>query len=103
MIKGTSLTFSDGTTLVVPPLNLAAIEVLQDRLKTWSGSTAPDSIKLVVDATHMALKRNYPDMTREAVAELLDLDTMQECMKAVMKVSGFEARTASGEPLGVST
>ena len=54
----------------------------------------------------MALKRNYPDMTREQVAELLDLSMMRDCMNAVMSVSGMvpkEAAATTGEPTGDST
>lgn len=102
-IKGVEVEFSDGTTLVVPPLNLAAIEVLQDRFKAWDGTVSPDTVKLVVDVTWMALKRNYPEMTREQVADLIDIGTMQSCMAAVMKVSGFIGASSSGEALGMST
>ena len=102
-IKGIEVEFSDGTKLVVPPLNLAAIELLQDRFKAWDGSVNPETIRLVVDVTLLALQRNYPDMSRKQVAELIDLGTMQTCMAAVMKVSGFTGSTESGEALGMST
>ena len=102
-IKGLEVTFSDGTTLTVPPLNLAAIETLQDRFKAWDGTVSPDTVRLVTDCTYLALKRNYPEMTRDQVAELIDLSTMQACMAAVMKVSGFGEASASGEASGMPT
>ena len=103
-IKGVDVTFSDGTILVVPPLNLAAIEVLQDRFMSWDGKVSPETVKLVVDVTFLALKRNYPEMTREQVAELIDLSSMSACMSAVMQVSGFvQGGKESGELSGTQT
>lgn len=98
-IKGVNVEFSDGKTLVVPPLTLGAVELLQDRLATFKGGLDKDSIALAVDATLMALQRNYPDMTRERVADLVDLSNMSDVMEAVMDVSGLKrkAQASSGE------
>ena len=52
--KGVRQVFADGTELVVPPLNLAAVEVLQERLVGFTGELDPKSVALVVDATLMA-------------------------------------------------
>jgi hypothetical protein len=107
-IKGIETEFADGTKLIVPPLNLASIQVLQDRLATFKGGMDADSINLVVDATMMALQRNYPDLTRERViTDLIDLGNMEEVMAAVMDVSGLkrkEQEKALGEAkAGVTT
>ena len=54
----------------------------------------PDAIlefcKTIVDATHAALKRNYPDLTRADVAELVDLGNMVEVIQSVMDVAGVK-------------
>jgi hypothetical protein len=100
-VKGVQVEFSNGTTMTVPPLNLAAVETLQDRLATFKGGMDKESVALMVDATLLALKRNYPDMTRDQVVnDLLDLGNMEEVMQAVMDVSGLrrkEQEQALGE------
>lgn len=92
-IKGIEIEFADGTKLIVPPLNLASIQLLQDRLATFKGGMDAASIDLVVDATMMALARNYPDLTRERViTDLIDLGNMEDVMAAVMDVSGLKRK-----------
>ncbi|MGV1045469.1 MAG: hypothetical protein ACOYBN_09605 [Limnohabitans sp.] len=91
--KGVRVVFADGTELVVPPLNLAAVEMLQERLVAFSGGLDAHSVALVADATVLALQRNYPGISREqVVSELLDLGNMAEVMEAVMDVSGFKRK-----------
>lgn len=105
--KGVRQVFADGTELVVPPLNLAAVEMLQERLMGFSGGLDAQSVALVIDATLMALQRNYPLLTREQVVQdLLDLGNMAEVMEAVMDVSGLKRKqqekelAEAGAPLG---
>jgi hypothetical protein len=90
-IKGIDFEFGGGVVLTVPPLNLAAIELLGDRLAQLSDKELrKEDVSTMIDAAFMALKRNYPDMTREHVAnDLLGLENMQEVLKAVMDVSGL--------------
>jgi hypothetical protein len=77
-----------GTIYTVPPLSLGTLEKLQKESKDFTASTA--SVTTVIDATTAALKRNYPEMTRDAVAELIDLSMMADVMGAVMDVSGIK-------------
>ena len=63
--------------------------------KHWRRELA-DS-KLVVDCLHGALVRNYPDMTRADVADLVDLGNMEEVMTAVMKRSGLVSAQEANE------
>lgn len=95
-VKGRSITFATGVTLVVPPLSLSAVETLQDRLAEFSGTMK--DVSLVIDALKAALSRNYPEITREEVGELVDLGNMTNVMVAVMDVSGLIPKEgASGE------
>jgi len=101
--KGVRVVFADGTELVVPPLNLAAVELLQERLVAFSGGLDAQSVALVADATVLALQRNYPGISRErVVSDLLDLGNMAEVMEAVMDVSGLKRKEqeAAGATLG---
>jgi hypothetical protein len=95
-VKGVEIEFANGLTLVVPPLSLAAVESFQDRLTAYSGGLS--DVTLVIDALHASLKRNYPEMTREEVAETVDIANMQQVMFAVMNVSGLvKKEDESGE------
>ncbi|MFK7088684.1 hypothetical protein AAFM71_07690 [Chromobacterium violaceum] len=95
-IKGIPLSLG-GTTYIVPPLNLGALEQLQERLANFSGGIDAASVGTVLDAAHAALVRNYPDLTRERVAELIDVANMGEVMEAVMDVSGLKRQAFETE------
>lgn len=60
----------DGRTLIIPPLSLGA------------------------------LVRNYPDMTREEVAALLDLQNMQEAIACVFDVGGMKRKALEASTWG---
>lgn len=94
-IKGIEFTFADQT-YIVPPLSLGDLELLQERIATLQvGATDPKSISTVIDTTFAALKRNYPEMTRETVAAMVDLENMGEVLECVMDISG--AKRKEGE------
>ncbi len=105
--KGIALELG-GVTYEVPPLALGDLELLQEQLEAFNSASPLDrsTIKTIVDATHAALRRNYPEMTREQVAGLLDLSNMFDVMAAVMDVSGVgrkaREQAASGEMLPVT-
>lgn len=101
--KGLALTLGDRD-LVVPPLNFRAMQQLLPRIEKFTGGIDTESLDLVVDAAHAALTRNYPDLTRDDVIDMLDLDNMGQVMDAVMDVSGLrrktqEAKAADADPL----
>lgn len=88
---------------VLPPLSLGALEQLGDRLKALSGDFGdPAQIATAIDAAHAALRRNYPDMTREQVAELIGLENVVEVVEGLMDVSGLKRRAeeAAAAPAG---
>lgn len=91
--KGVTVEFANGDKLIVPPLSLGQVELLQDKLTKFSGALDPESVALVIEATTMALTRNYPEITREKVKdELVDLANMEAVMLAVMDVSGLRRK-----------
>ncbi len=77
MIAGREINLG-GTTFVVAPLSLGALERLEDRLKM-----APTP-GLIVDVVTASLSRNYPEMTRDQVAELIDTDNCAAIFAAIM-------------------
>lgn len=91
-VKGIPFEFS-GCTLVIPPLSLGALEQLQPRLSGMDENiSSPEYTSTVIDAVHSALKRNYPEMTRGEVADLIDLGNMQEVMACTMDISGLKRK-----------
>ena len=91
-IKGIPVEFGDET-LVVPPLALGALEQLQDRIAKFKGDVGDkDQVATVIDAAHSALKRNYPDLSREEVADMIDVGNMAEVFEAVMDISGLKRK-----------
>lgn len=94
-----------GKKLVIPPLSLGDLEQLLERInRVMAGNMDKDGIATVIDATHAALRRNYPDMGRQEVAELLDLRNMRDVLNEVMGASGLEVtEPAPGEGLAPST
>lgn len=87
----------------VPPLALGALKDLQERIASMGiadgGQPSASQMDTVLDVVHAAIKRNYPSMTRETVAEMIDLENYQEVLGAVLNISGFKPREggASGE------
>lgn len=100
-IKGIAFDFG-GETLVIPPISLGAMEQLQQRIGEFSGDVMDSKqVGTVIDAAFAALKRNYPDMTRDQVADLIDVGNMAEVFACVMDVSGLKRKAAeAGEMTG---
>lgn len=101
MIKGIKFDFGS-CVLVLPPMSLGAIENMQERLESYTGGTSKEDLAVVVDAATAALRRNYPEMTRAQVGELIDLANVHEVFEALMDIGGLkrkeqEAAEASGE------
>jgi hypothetical protein len=96
MIKGIDIDL-EGKVYTVPPLNLGALEKLQDRLLAFTGGIDKDSVATVLDAAYLALRRNYPEMTREDVAGMIDVANMEAVMLAVMDVSGLRRKSLESE------
>jgi len=79
--------------LLVPPLALGDLELMRDRLGSMElGSLDAQSVGTIIDAVLAALQRNYPEMTRERVAKLLDLGNMADAIQCVMDVSGVRRK-----------
>lgn len=94
MVKHKGIAFNlGGDDYIIPPISLGALEQLQDRIASFTGNANDkEQISTVVDAAFSALRRNYPEITREAVAEMIDLGNMIEVFGAVMDVSGLKRK-----------
>lgn len=83
-----------GEALIVPPLSLGSLEQLQAGIAGFTGDVFDKAqIALVIDAALAALRRNYPEMTRERVAEFIDVANMPEVFEALMDVSGLKRKS----------
>lgn len=96
MLPGIDVTLG-GTKFLVPPLSLGSLEVFQKRLSEFTGNLDAASVSTVLDVTLAALKRNYPEMTREQLGELMDVSDMAGVMLAVMDVAGIHRKAADAE------
>lgn len=91
-VKGIPLEIG-GNLFIVPPLSIGAIEQLREPLsKLTADVTDFSNVSVIVDATHAALKRNYPDITREEIADGIGLENMADVLEAVMDVSGLKRK-----------
>lgn len=98
-VKGISLELN-GTTYVVPPVALGTLEAMQDRIEAFTGGLDKKSVTTVIDCLYASLKRNYPDLTRDDAAELVDVGNMGDVMQAVMDVSGLRRKKIEEEQAG---
>ncbi len=79
--------------LVIPAITTAELEKLQQRSKNFSGNLFdPTSLPALIDAIYSAIIRNYPGMTREAVAEGIDFGNLEKLIEAVMDVHGTKQK-----------
>lgn len=99
MLKGTPLTLGDGKEYVIAPLSLGALEDYGEAIKAMGNNALdPATIKLMIDVVHASLRRNYPEMTRDMVRELIDISNALTVFQACMNVSGLTVQAAaSGE------
>ena len=99
---GVPFTFNPGTTLIIPPLALGDHEQVVNQVAAVKGQL---NSTIVIDMAWAALKRNYPEMTREQVGALVDMGNKQAIYNAVMGVSTPQIREdlAPGEAGGPST
>ena len=103
MIPGTNITLGSKKYLI-PPLNFTALRKHKPFLmRAMKGTIDPtaigdDDFDVMLDLVYLALKRNYPALTEEELADQLDMSNIQVVMPALMKTSGFEeAETKTGE------
>lgn len=84
---------------VVPTLSLGALEKYQAGLAGFLAGSggAFEGAGVVIDATFAALKRNYPDITRETVAEGIDLGSMADFATAILDIGGQKRKRLEAE------
>lgn len=80
-----------GVIYVMPPLSLGVLEQMGPKITAFDPSDFTQ-MGTVIDIAHASLARNYPELTREQVGEIVDLGNFQEVFTAVMDVSGLKRK-----------
>ena len=94
LIPGVRFDFGGERWYVVPPLSLGVLQMMQTQLNELPSLSATDpvAVSTMVDATLAALRRNYPEMTKDEVGELIDVGNMAEVFQCLMDVGGVKRR-----------
>lgn len=93
MVPGIDFDFGGGQVYTVPPLALGDLRRLQKQLAQVNGNALDEaSINTILDAVHSALKRNYPELTAEAVEAMVDVSNMFEALACVMDAGGVKRK-----------
>lgn len=97
MYPGVEFDFG-GDVRVIPALSLGDVIRLGPKLsKIQSGELdIAEMAPVVVEIVHAALKRNYPEITTDDVANLVDLRNTKSVINALMAVS-IPADPSSGK------
>ena len=90
----------DGVVYTLPPCSLATLKRHAkgiDAMQRSSFDFSESSVDTIVNLVFEALRRNYPDITPEFVAEHLGLETVMETFRAAMDVSGLQRKARAKE------
>ncbi len=92
IFEGTPITLA-GIEYIIPPLNFKSLRTLKPRLEAMAGSgggaLSDDQMGAMVDAIHAAITRNYPEITKDFMEDVLDLGNIFDITSAIMSNSGF--------------
>lgn len=93
MIEGTALNLG-GKEYIVPPLTLGQVRRLQkdiERISKLDASSLDNSaIDTMLNVILTGLSRNYPDMTKEQLEDIVDIGNLRTVTEAVLGVSGLK-------------
>lgn len=94
LIPGVEFNFGAGRVYTIPPLTLGALQRLQDKLSHLStlASLDPVALAIIVETVHVALQRNYPEITAQQLSDWIDVSQLGELMGAVLDVSGLNRK-----------
>ena len=82
-----------GTVYTVPPLAMRSVRALMPKIQAIeiepSGIPTEASMEYVFDIMHAALRRNYPELTRDEMADALDIVSFPLALNAVFGACGL--------------
>lgn len=88
-----------GVLYTLPPCSLATLKRHAkgiDLMQKSHFDFSETSVDTIVNLVFEALRRNYPDITPEFVAEHLGLDAVMDTFQAAMDVSGLLRKAKAG-------
>lgn len=93
-----------GIEYAMPSLSVAASRRYWDRIQAMERGDEPDPLGLTVALVAACLKRNYPEITEDEVAEHVDMDNVDELGAKCFGRGSFRAwcermAAASGNPV----
>lgn len=76
---------------IIPALSIKSIRRLRNDIDKIAGKniTSDESIDAVLNIIHEAIKRNYPDITKEHLEDVVDLGNMNLIIEIVLNQSGL--------------
>lgn len=90
-----------GVDYTFPPMALGTLEQLRERIADFNGNVFDSAqVSTVIDAAQASLVRNYPEITREQVADLVDVGNIADVFGAIMDVSGLKRKAQEAEASG---
>jgi hypothetical protein len=90
MIEGVPVMLG-GREFILPPLSLGFIRRNWAMLQGMDKLSGEDSLSASITVLHAALSRNYPELAKEELEDLLDMRNIAAVMDALKNVSGFAA------------
>jgi len=100
LLNGVKVSMS-GQEYILPPLTLGTLKRLGGKLNTLANiTTVPneEQCDVMCEIVHASLTRNYPEVTKETLYEMLDLGNMQVVFQAVLGVSGIKEKSQGEVP-----
>ena len=82
---------------VVPALSFAQVRKSRNLLDKIGKipeeqELTEEHLDMMREITHMGLQRNYPDITKEELEEILDLDNIYDVMEAITGASNLKEK-----------
>ena len=92
----------------VAPLNFKSLQELQPELSKIMEAKGASELPVGLLSScsklvHAALSRNYPELTLDAVSEMLDMDNFNIAVRAVVSAAGIQEGPPAGETKAQAT
>lgn len=78
-----------GKNYVIPALSLRAIQQLKGKILSFQNSGPLEQVDDIADIAIAAFNRNYPEMTRDDLLDMIDMNNMQDVVMIIMGQSGL--------------
>lgn len=77
-------------TLVMPPLSAKGARQFLDRIAAVQRGEEADPLGLAAQVTHACLRRNYPDLSLDAVEDTIDFDNFEAFLMRAVGQGAFK-------------